>query len=143
MFLKKSSDFFSYFVLASVCASAQPRLHPSVHPHRRDCVRLFAKPDKTRLRFVILSASRKSDAIADDADLGLARTNKLARMRQGIKYAWIHARKTLAFDCVRLLMGHKPQHNLTPLRMTKASGFCPVWQIQNSNHRYINPIWIH
>ena len=30
MFLKKSSDFFSYFVLAFVCASAQPRLHPFV-----------------------------------------------------------------------------------------------------------------
>ena len=58
--------------------------------------------------------SRKSDAIADDADLGLAKTNLLARMRQGIKYAWIHARETLAFDCVRLLMWGC--HNVISLR---------------------------
>ena len=73
-----------------------------------------AKPDKMRKHFVILSASRKSDAIADDADLGLAKTNLLARMRQGIKYVWIRARKTLAFDCVRLLMWGC--HNVISLR---------------------------
>ncbi len=44
MFLKKSSDFFRILYW-----------HPSVHPHSRDCIRLFAKPDKTQTRFVILS----------------------------------------------------------------------------------------
>jgi len=74
-------------------------------PHAIAWGGIFAKPDKVRQQFVILSASRKSDAIADDADLGLAKANLLTRMRQGIKYVWIRARETLAFDCVRLLMG--------------------------------------
>ena len=57
------------------------------------CVRLFAKPDKTRLRFVILSASRKSDAIADDADLGLAKTRNCPTNFVGPPLLFCYARK--------------------------------------------------
>ena len=75
---------------------------------------MFAKPDKMRKRFVILSEVEKKSPKAISVDLGLAKTNLLARMRQGIKYAWIHARETLAFDCVRLLMWGC--HNVISLR---------------------------
>ena len=71
------------------------------------------------MAFVILSEVESESPMVTNVDLGLAKANLLARRRQSIKYAWIRARGTLAFDCVRLLMGHKPQRNLTSLRMTK------------------------
>ena len=75
---------------------------------------MFAKPDKTQTRFVILSEVESESPTVTNADLGLAKTNLLARMRHGIKYAWIRARGTLAFDCVRLLMWGC--HNVISLR---------------------------
>ncbi len=76
---------------------------------------IFAKPDKVRKQFVILSEVEKKSPKAISVDLGLAKTNLLARMRApDIKYAWIHARETLAFDCVRLLMWGC--HNVISLR---------------------------
>ena len=86
----------------------------------RQNAKAFCHPERSRKRS------------SDRADLGLAKTNLLARMRHGIKYAWIRARGTLAFDCVRLLMELSFQCNLTTLRMTKAFGFCLIIHQLNS-----------
>ena len=61
-------------------------------PHAIAWGGIFAKPDKMRKRFVILSEVEKKSPKAISVDLGLAKANLLARRRQDITYAWNRVR---------------------------------------------------
>ena len=87
---------------------------------------IFAKPDKVRQQFVILSEVEKKSPKAISVDLGLATTNLLARMRQGIKYGLDPRSRNARFRLRSITYVGLPQRNLTTLRMTKAFGFCLI-----------------